>query len=161
MFEREIGINRFLLQYGERMVADVADERLAEQPLAGVNHPAWILGHLAYSADRACAVLGGEKHLDKAWHERFGPGSTMTDVRSDYPPKAELLATVAREFERARELAALATAEQVAQTNPNRMLRGALPTVHDAVSFLLTGHLGIHLGQLSAWRRMIGLAPLF
>jgi hypothetical protein len=34
------------------LVGEIADERLAEQPLAGVNHPAWILGHLAWTADR-------------------------------------------------------------------------------------------------------------
>jgi hypothetical protein len=41
------------------------------------------------------------------------------------------------------------------------MLKEALPTIEDAVTFLLTAHLGAHLGQLSAWRRMIGKAPLF
>ena len=30
-----------------------------------------------------------------------------------------------------------------------------------AVAFLLTGHLGVHLGQLSTWRRMIGMPRLF
>jgi hypothetical protein len=26
---------------------------------------------------------------------------------------------------------------------------------------MLSGHLGVHLGQLSSWRRMMGLPPLF
>jgi hypothetical protein len=29
------------------------------------------------------------------------------------------------------------------------------------VAFVLTGHMGVHLGQLSCWRRMIGLPPMF
>jgi hypothetical protein len=33
--------------------------------------------------------------------------------------------------------------------------------VKDVLAFLLTGHPGVHLGQLSSWRRMIGLPPLF
>jgi hypothetical protein len=39
--------------------------------------------------------------------------------------------------------------------------KAGLPTAREGVAFLLTGHLGVHLGQLSAWRRMIDLAPLF
>ena len=39
--------------------------------------------------------------------------------------------------------------------------KDALPTLKDVVAFLLTAHLGVHLGQLSSWRRMIGLPPLF
>jgi hypothetical protein len=40
-------------------------------------------------------------------------------------------------------------------------MKDALPTAREAVAFLLTAHLADHLGQLSAWRRMIGLPPLF
>jgi hypothetical protein len=39
--------------------------------------------------------------------------------------------------------------------------RDTLPTLKDGVANLLTGHLGVHLGQLSTWRQMIGLPPLF
>jgi hypothetical protein len=53
MLDSELKVNQFLMHYCRRLVADVADERMAEQPLLGVNHPASILGHLAFSADRA------------------------------------------------------------------------------------------------------------
>ncbi len=36
-----------------------------------------------------------------------------------------------------------------------------LPTLKEMTAFLLGGHMGVHLGQLSSWRRMIGLPPLF
>jgi hypothetical protein len=53
MLDTEIKINLFLTQYCGMLMADIADERMAEEPLPGVNHPAWILGHLAVSADLA------------------------------------------------------------------------------------------------------------
>jgi hypothetical protein len=31
----------------------------------------------------------------------------------------------------------------------------------ELAAFILTGHIGVHLGQLSSWRRMIGLPPTF
>lgn len=161
MFETESRINQFLIGYCQMLAADIPEERLAEQPLPGVNHPAWILGHLAISGDFAAAVLGGEKVLPESWGTLFGPGSKLTANRANYPCKAELLEAIQSGFQRARELAASATPEILARPNPNRMLRGGLPTVQDAYAFLLTGHFSLHLGQFSTWRRMIGLAPLF
>jgi len=79
MLDSAIQVNLFLIGFCRRLLADIPDERLAEQPVADVNHPAWVLGHLA----------------------------------------------------------------------------------NELVAFVLSGHMGVHLGQLSSWRRMIGLPPLF
>jgi DinB superfamily len=161
VLDSELKVNQFLLQYCRMLVGDVADERLAEQPLPGVNHPAWVLGHLTFSADRAAGLLGAEKELPAEWTTRFGPGSKPAPSRSDYPGKDELLRAVEQGFERLRRLAGAATAEQLGRPSTNPYTKDALPTVREAVAFLLTGHLGVHLGQLSAWRRMTGLPPLF
>ena len=161
MFEAECNINRFLLGFARMLAAEIPEERWAEQPMPGVNHPAWIFGHLAYSADGAVGALGGQKTLTVEWIRRYGAGSKVSAVRADYPSKDELLRILEGRFDEARQLAAAARPEQVALPNPNARLKEGLPTVRDAVAFLLTGHLGVHLGQLSAWRRMIGLSPMF
>jgi len=161
MLESDLKVNQFLVSYCRMLVKDIADERLTEQPLPGVNHPAWILGHLAFSADRAGELLGSEKQMPAAWTKLFGPGSQLSATRSDYPPKDELLRAVEQGFERVRALVADATPDELAQPTTNRYMKDALPTVKDGVAFLFTGHLGVHLGQLSSWRRMIGLPAIF
>jgi hypothetical protein len=161
MFETECNVNRFLLGYAHMLVDEIADERLCEQPSPGVNHPAWILGHLAYSGDGAVGVLGGQKLLAGDWMKKFGAGSRPSSLRAEYPSKAELLQILQERFATARDLAAAASPEKVALPNPNARLKDKLPTVRDAVAFLMSGHLALHLGQLSTWRRLIGLAPLF
>ena len=161
MIESSLKINRFLLGYCRMLVGDIADEQMTQQPLAGVNHPAWILGHLAYSADGAAALLGGQKSLSREWLVKFGRGSRLSSVRADYPGKEELVATLERTFEHARHLAAAATPKQLAAQHGNAAFAEALPQVADLCSFLLTGHFSLHLGQLSSWRRMIGLPALF
>jgi hypothetical protein len=161
MLESDLKVNQFLVSYCRMLIGDIADERLTEQPLPGVNHPAWILGHLAFSADRAGELLGSQKQMPATWTKLFGPGSQLSATRSDYPPKDELLRAVEQGFERVRALTAEATPERLAQPTTNRYMKDALPTVKDGVAFLLTGHLGVHLGQLSSWRRMIGLPPMF
>src|SRR5215213_4331238 len=92
MFETEITQNKFLLGYCQNLVRDLPDERMTEQPLPGVNHPAWILGHLANTFDRVNGILGGEKKCDAAWNEKFGGGSKLTSKRGDYPSREDLLA---------------------------------------------------------------------
>jgi len=82
MFETEITQNRFLLGYCQNLVNDLPDERLTEQPLPNVNHPAWILGHLSNTFDVVTGMLGGEKKLDAAWNEKFGRMSKGTAVRT-------------------------------------------------------------------------------
>ncbi len=163
MLETEIRINLFLVGYCRMLLAEIADERMTEQPLPGVNHPAWILGHLAFSADLAVSRLGGEKQLPVAWTSLFGQGSKVSANRSDYPSKDDLLKAVEQRFEKARQLAQGATREQLAvpSASTNPAMKAGLPTMREGVAFLLTAHLAVHLGQLSTWRRMIGLPHLF
>ena len=161
MLDNEVNINRFLMRYVGMLVGDIPDERMAEQPLPGVNHPAWILGHLAWSTDRARSLLGLEPELPAEWTAMFGVGSKPSPNRGDYPARDVLLQAVERGFERLRDQAASATPEQLDRPSTNARTKDLLPTAKDAVAFLLTGHMGGHLGQFSTWRRMIGLPPLF
>src|SRR5262249_52282041 len=149
MLDSEIKINQFLMGYCRMLVGDIADEQMAEQPLPGVNHPAWILGHLAFSADRGMTLLGAEKALPEAWTALFGPGSKPTPSRGTYPSKEELLRAVEQGFERFRQKAATATPEQLSRPSTNPRMREGLPTIKEGVAFLLTGHMGVHLGQFS------------
>lgn len=161
MPESELKVNLFLIQYCRILAGDIADERLAEQPLPAVNHPAWILGHLACTAGIGVTRLGGETVFPAEWEPRFIPGSKLSATRDDYPSKEALLGAVEKGFERLRQTVSGASSEQLSQPTTHPRMKAALPTVGDSVAFLLTGHLGLHLGQLSTWRRMIGLPPLF
>ena len=41
--------------------------------------------------------------------------------------------------------------------NPNERMAGKFPTLGSGHGFYVGGHMMMHLGQLSAWRRMAGL----
>ena len=161
MLDSAIRVNLFLMQYCRMLLADIPDERMAEQPVAGVNHPGWILGHLALTADGALEKLGGQKALPADWATLFAPGSKPSAVRSIYPSKDELLRAVEQSYQQLRQRAATANPEQLARPTTNPRAKETLPTLKELLAFLLSGHVGVHLGQLSSWRRMIGLPPLF
>jgi len=161
MFETELASNAVLLGLAEHLTADISDADMTAQAVAGTNHPAWILGHLAYAADGAVGLLGGEKQTDAEWSTKYGRDSKLSSDRADYPSRDELLRVFLETHGRARELASTADPELMKRPNPNSRMRDRLPTIGEMCAFLLTGHLGFHLGQLSAWRRMRGLPPLF
>jgi hypothetical protein len=147
---------RFTLGYAEKLAADLADKELAAQPHAGMNHAAWILGHVALGSDFVALLLGEPTVTDKAWMATFGPGSTPVGDRTAYPTKDELLATMRRTHERAIELLAQATAAQLDAPNETPFFPTEFPTVGTLITHLMTTHAALHLGQLSAWRRVLG-----
>jgi hypothetical protein len=161
MLETASHVNVFLVQYCWTLVMDVADMRLAEQPVALVNHPDWILGHLALTAEIALEKLGGAKVLAAEWSTLFGAGSKPSTSRSDYPPKDELLQALEQSCQRLRQQATSAAPELLARPTTNPRAKEALPTLKEMVAFVLTGHMGVHVGQLTTWRRLIGLPPMF
>jgi hypothetical protein len=161
MLDSAIQVNLFLMQYCRTLVGDIADERMTEQPLAGVNHPAWILGHLALTAAGTLEKLGVPKTLPAEWAALFGAGSKPSAARGVYPSKDELLRAVEQSYQQLRQQAATASPEQLSRPTTNSRVKEALPTFKEVVAFLLSGHMGVHLGQLSSWRRMIGLPPIF
>jgi len=159
MFEKEIKVLRFMQGFGEQLVADIAPEDFCRQPEPGMNHPAWIIGHLAFAADGHSRYVGGEPQLGD-WQDRFGFGSKLTTDPGDYPDKEALLAAWTQANE--RYAAAASTADPAALAEPTKGPLGqAFPSVGDFICFSMTGHTALHLGQLSAWRRADGRPPLF
>lgn len=153
-------LNRFEVHYLTGLVADVPDDRLAEVATPGGTHPAWLLGHLAIAADYGLPLLGGQYLCPDAWHKTFAPGSQPRADRGLYPGKADLVAANERGYDALRQLAAAATSAQLAADQPVGFLKPWMLTVEDLVAHLLTTHLATHVGQLSAWRRQAGFAPI-
>jgi hypothetical protein len=161
MLDSAIQANLALMQYCRMLVEDIGDERLADQPVADVNHPAWILGHLAWTADRALEMFGAPPTSPAESATLFGRDSKPSSSRAVYASKDELLGLIEEAYRRLRQTIGSASAEQLARPTTNPRLKDTLPTLKELVPFMMTGHMGIHLGQLSSWRRLIGLPPMF
>jgi hypothetical protein len=147
---------RFTLIYAEKLTADLADDELATAPQPGMNHAAWVLGHVALGSDFVALLLGQTMITDEAWMATFGPGSTPVDDRAAYPSKEKLLTTMRKTHARAIELLAGATTKQLDDPNETRFFPAEFPTVGALITHLMTTHATLHLGQLSAWRRALG-----
>jgi hypothetical protein len=159
MFERERKLYGIMLGLCKMQTADIDDKKLADLPAPGVNHPAWILTHLAICTDYAARLLGEPTRCPKEWHQRCAPGSTVSPERSYYASKQELLTTLEAGHSCVSEAVAKATDEALLQPHGSQFvfIKNNFPTTGDLVCHLMTTHTGFHLGQLSMWRRMMGM----
>ncbi len=154
----------FTLEYARLLVADVPEDQMTAVPAPGLeNHPAFVLGHLCTCHDITCQDLGHSPDLPQAIRdlfERKGPSDTRLpadpDDASPYPTKAELLDELARQTARVDDAIALATPAQLGQHLEWRLAH-AMPALADVTVFLGIFHSALHLGQLAAWRRGMGM----
>jgi hypothetical protein len=145
------------LDYARRLVADIPEENMAVQPAPGMNHAAWVLGHLAYVFDSMIAVWDQKPSMSPEWKQLFNVLSQPEADRSKYPSKAALWDAYEKAYQRIVDVVSRASEADFAREFPNPKLRPMLPTVGVAMIHILTSHQGQHLGQLSAWRRAQGL----
>ncbi len=162
MLELALQNYAFGLTYAQKLVADVPDEQMCAQPVPGrvLNHPAWLLGHLAWASEGGSALLGQPSARAAEWREVFGMGTTPQADRSRYPAKTELLRRLEEAHANLSAAVCKATPEVLAQPAPER-LRGRFATVGNVVLGMMTSHEALHLGQLSVWRRALGLPSVF
>ncbi|HTN74959.1 MAG TPA: hypothetical protein VL096_06920, partial [Pirellulaceae bacterium] len=91
-----------------------------------------------------------------------GPGSQVQSDRALYPSKQELMSALEGCHIRAAAAVREAAPELFALPNPSpRPQLKMLETIGHVVTLLLTTHESVHLGQLSFWRRAVGLPALF
>jgi hypothetical protein len=148
------------VDYLRQLVADVPDEMLRRQINGVVNHPAWVIGHVIYS----CQAIGGEMGINPwlppDWAERFGTGTVPVEAKKDYPSKQELLDALSDAQQRVNDRLFALGDLGLTVPLPDERYREIFPTLGHAVLHILTVHTAIHVGQVTVWRRAIGLGPL-
>jgi hypothetical protein len=118
------------------------------------------LTHLAICTDYAAQLWGGPAKCPKEWHQRCPPGSKVLSDRNAYASKQELMSALEAGHARVNEAAAKAGDEVLRQPHSIKLtfVRETFPTVGELVAHLMTTHVSFHLGQLSTWRRMMGMS---
>ncbi len=142
--------------YALKLVADLSTDQMVYQPQPGMNHPAWVFSHLNAYHPPILAMLAGNTFDDPRNHP-FGMLSQPEADPTKYANKQTLTDAFAVGHARITDALTAATNETFAQPMPLERWKSSFPTVGDALGYLMLAHEGIHLGQLSAWRRAQGL----
>jgi hypothetical protein len=149
---------RFIFSQGKRWMSGLTDEHRALQPIAGVKTAGWLVGHLAVTGDFGRRICGLTPICSKEWRMLFNPGTFPSLDPSVYPPMSALLETCVAVYKDFFTNAPDAAAEVLAMPNPYTLAIQAFPTSGDFAAYLMTGHLGHHMGQLGSWHASAGLA---
>jgi len=152
--------------YAERLLKEVPADRFGRFAQIGgtiveSNHPAFIYGHLSLYAPKVLQQIGhpAPSVPDHFEHLFSKDASCKNDEDGDlYPPMDEITAFF---FEGHRMLAgALRGTPDATFEQPNPAegrMKQLFPTLGSVQTFYCGGHMMMHLGQMSAWRRMQGL----
>jgi hypothetical protein len=143
-----------------KTVEDLTPDQMPQQPRPGMNHAAWILGHLAMPRFWSAENIKVPCTLPAGWNETFGFGTKPIADATLYPAKSELLNQLA-ETHRVMEAALQSMTENQLMAPGDPRIRHLLPTVGDGIIGLMSTHESFHIGQLSAWRRAMGLKSVF
>ena len=145
------------LDFLREQVADVAAADMVAQPNGIVNHPAWVVGHLSY----ACQLLGGAiglaPWLPEGWTRRFGTGSVPVADAGAYESKADALGILRDAQSRLGEAVERLDDARLDEPFPDASYHDAFPTIRHALTQVLVGHTAMHIGQLTVWRKAMGL----
>lgn len=145
--------------YAARLVSDLSPSQWVAQPVLNVamNHPAWIFSHLNLYTGLCTSMLGGVSFADPIDHP-FGPRSEVSGRPSDYGTSEDILAKYTRLHAEAEDALLAADADVYSRITPLERWRAIHPTIGDMLVTLMVKHESGHLGQLSAWRRAMGMA---
>ena len=148
---------KFIFNQGKRWLADLNDNHLALEPIAGLKTAGWLVGHLSVTGDFGRRICGLTPMCPKEWRALFNPGTFPSLDRSIYPPMSELCETVANVYRDFFTSAPEAPEDVIALPNPYTPALTAFPTAGDFAAYLITGHLAHHMGQLGSWHAAAGL----
>jgi hypothetical protein len=147
----------YALDYLREQLADVAPADMVAQPAGILNHPAWTVGHLTHSCQLLAEVVGVAPWLPDDFAARFGTGSVPVPDIAHYEPKDKAMAILRDAQTRlTRAVEQLADA-QLDQPFPDPSYRQVFPTVRHALTQVMVGHAAFHVGQVTVWRRGMGL----
>ena len=153
---------QFNLRYARELVCDLNEYQMTTTPSSGLeNHPAFTLGHLVSGAALTAKYLGGGYFLPESWEalfKRMGPGDARLPDQdsSKYPSKSKLLQELEKQHQRVESLI-LDLNESDWDSPVIWRFKEYLPTLGDLILFMCITHENMHLGQLAAWRRAMGL----
>jgi len=162
-----------MLQYAEGLLTDVTDAQFARLPQGAdgtinTNHAAFVYGHLSLYPEMLMEMIGIDGVADvknpEDLSELFLHGKPCRDDPDGtiYPSKE----IITSHFFKTYKAAYAAIAEQTDAFLAEPIQEGSdfakkFPSKGAISAFMLGAHPFLHIGQLSAWRRCMGLGSIF
>jgi hypothetical protein len=165
MAESLVKVAGMSLFMGEQQLKDVSPAIFARKPrgeggkIVNANHPAFVYGHLSLYAkavaekvgldgSRLAAPAGFDALFDQGKECQDDPAGTI------YPPMKTITEAFFNNYRGLLEILPKVPDAKLLEPNPTAK---RFPLIGEFAMFLLTSHIMMHLGQVSTWRRCMGL----
>lgn len=142
---------RYHIALADKLFARLESSHIALEPRPGMKTPGWLIGHLAVTGDFGRRLCGVEPVCPREWRGMFNPGSHPSHDPSSYPALGSLCDSFRFVYTDLCVTAPAADPALLARDNPVDLGRAHFSTAGAFVSYLMSGHLAYHLGQLQAW----------
>lgn len=144
----------------ERLLADFhTPQQWTKQVASQCNHALWFAGHMAHTDNFMISILDpSQAQKVVGFAERFGTGSVPTPKPEDYPPPDEVVSVMRERREKLLSLLSTMSDDDLAKPTP----KGTPEFIPDyaAIFGTVVWHEGLHSGQLTVLRRVLGLPPV-
>ncbi|MBU4482767.1 MAG: DinB family protein [Actinomycetia bacterium] len=147
------------LRYGLTLFRSTPEDLFFSFPNHKMNHAGWIAGHITLSHRRISIELGVDISLPNDWIHLFGMGTQPIADSRRYPQRDELIQAFI-DGHSALELAFKnATPEKLNEPN-TKYKPNCYSTIGAIAVHVMITHESVHLGQLCAWRKALGLSRI-
>lgn len=157
MKETIAALYNFQLNYLEKLVHNIPEERLYEKQLEGFNSAGWILGHIFVEAEDLLNFLEIPYEQNETWTALFRNTTGKIKDLENVPTKAEMLDKIRTRYDALLDVYLSLSEEQRNADHPSTLIKDMLPNMDAWFAHHLTTHISIHCGNLVVWKKLVGL----
>ena len=145
--------------YARTLLTDVDPDTFAHMPMDTFNHAAFNYGHLALYPNKMLEMIDRTDAMIELpfRNDLYGAGVEYVEQDGRYQSMEVITKAFFDGHERLMEILPTVDPGIMARELPEGRAREMFSTVGNAVTFMSSSHTMMHLGQVSMWRRAMGL----
>ena len=146
--------------YAKVLLTDIEPDSFAHMPMPNFNHPAFCYGHLSLYPNFWLDFMGRpDAQIELPYDpEPYQAGVECVEQDGRYASMEVITGAFFAGHKRALEVLPTIDPEVFAQQIPQEgQYRDFFGVIGNALTFMSGAHLMMHLGQVSMWRRAMGL----
>jgi DinB superfamily len=157
-----------MLNYSQSLLVGITEDIFARKPrtetgVLQLNHPAFNYGHLSIYPALILEMLNlpyEDLSVTDSYKQLFKNGAECLDdpEAKIYPSMKEITDKFTNSYNSLLERIPNATLQALNDVTPGERV-ARFPVKGAFLAHLITSHLAVHLGQVSAWRRAMKLPP--
>ena len=143
----------------QALLLDIPESHLADSGQGGINHPAWIMGHVLLVEHEIIEVVLGDKApwtIDETWRKVYDLGTHPESITQKYKPKSVCMPLLEQSSAAICEIVAAMPEFLLMEENPHPIFRTYSPRKIDSV-MAVSAHRAYHSGQIATWRKCMSM----